>query len=138
MLKHACPAGPMNSPFKRATCACAQCVECCRRQPGALAAGDYERIQAHLGISSQEMAKLFCASPGAVVMNSATGALKRIGSITPQRRRGRCVFLNESDRCTIHEVAPFGCTHFDTHMGLAAGQERGIWLARSQDNPDYQ
>jgi len=127
----------MTPPFKRTVCACSECVKCCHRQPGPLAAGDWERIQAHLGISIQEMADLFCASPGALVMNRL-GEVRRIGSITPQRRKGRCVFLDEHDRCKIHEVAPAGCAYFDTHMGAAEAQYRGSWLAHSQEDPAYQ
>ena len=124
--------------FERTKCACSGCVSCCKRQPGPLAPGDFERIQAHLGASDEDMAKLFCASHGALVHNRLTGATARIGSITPQKRKGRCVFLDENDRCKIHSVAPFGCAYFDTHMGMREGHERSVWLARAQTDPEYQ
>lgn len=126
----------MNHSFKRTSCACAECVKCCKRQPGPLAGGDYERIQEHLGASDDEMKKLFCASPGALVLRG--GVVRRVGTITPQRRKGKCVFLDDNDRCKIHAVAPFGCSHFDTHMGAAMAQERSQWLVRTQENPAYQ
>lgn len=44
---------------------------------------------------------------------------KWIGSITPRSQGGRCVFLDEQDRCRIHAVAPFGCAYYDTHMDVA-------------------
>jgi Fe-S-cluster containining protein len=28
------------------------------------------------------------------------------GTITPRYRKGRCVFLDENDRCSIHPVVP--------------------------------
>jgi len=127
----------MNPPFKRTTCACKECTACCKRQPGPLAPGDSERIQEHLGVTDEEMTKLFCASPGALVMDYA-GHVRRVGTITPQKRKGRCVFLDENDRCKIHAVAPYGCAYFDTHMGVAEAQPRSQWLVRDQEaSPEY-
>lgn len=31
-------------PFPRTVCACHDCVQCCKKQPGPLAPGDFERI----------------------------------------------------------------------------------------------
>jgi Fe-S-cluster containining protein len=129
----------MNKPpFNRTVCACHECTQCCKRQPGPLAAGDFERIQAHLGASDEEMTKLFCASPGALVMNQVTRVVRRVGTITPQRRRGRCVFLDGSDRCLIHAVAPMGCAYFDTHMSAEEAHPRSLWLLKTQETPEYQ
>jgi Fe-S-cluster containining protein len=128
----------MNPDFKRTTCACAECVRCCKRQPGSLAHGDYERIQNHLGLTEAEMRERFCASPGALVMDRRTGAVRRVGTIVPQMRRGRCVFLDKDERCTIHGVAPFGCAYFDTHQSAEQAMPRSIWLVHSQENPEYQ
>jgi len=128
----------MNPPFERTICACAECVKCCYRQPGPLVPGDYERIKEHLGASDQDMRKLFCRSPGALVMNLRTGTARRIGTITPKRVAGKCVFLDENERCKIHAVAPAGCAYVDTHMDMEQGQRRGQWMARSQQDADYQ
>lgn len=129
----------MTEPFTRTTCACAECVKCCKRQPGPLAPGDFERIQEHLGATADEMRKLFWASPGALVKNLATGETARVGTITPRFRRGRCVFLDDNDRCKIHAVSPFGCAYFDTHQGYAEGMRRSVWLAQEQaGDPTYQ
>jgi Fe-S-cluster containining protein len=125
-------------PFKRTVCDCEQCKECCRRQPGPLGVGDYERIRAHLGIDDTEMQKLFCASLGALVMDRLTGEIRRVGTITPQRQKGHCVFLDETGHCKIHAVAPMGCAYFDTHMNAAEGQRRGLWLIQTQETEEYQ
>jgi len=77
------------------------------------------------------MRKLFVASPGSMVKDSL-GDVFRVGTITPRYRKGRCVFLNEQDRCEIHAVAPFGCAYFDTHMGWMRGQQLSSWLAGEQ------
>jgi Fe-S-cluster containining protein len=123
--------------FQRTKCACNDCRKCCKRQPGPLAAGDFERIQQHLGLTDDEMKKKFWASPGSLVKDLRTSATRRIGSITPRYHKGKCVFLDEQERCTIHEVAPFGCAYFDTHMSNVTAHPRSVWLALSCDDPNY-
>jgi Fe-S-cluster containining protein len=125
-------------PVARTTCSCADCVRCCHDQPGSLAAGDLERIAAYLQLPVRVAALKFWASPGALLMNRATGQTFRVGTITPKRVRGKCVFLDESDRCTIHAVAPAGCALFDTHMSGAESMPISLWLARSQSDAAYQ
>jgi Fe-S-cluster containining protein len=124
--------------FNRTKCACADCVSCCKRQPGPLIPGDLERIAAYLGETVDEAKRHFVASGGAVVKNIATGTLTRIGSITPDSLDGRCVFLDQNDRCKIHEVAPAGCAYFDTHMNIDAAMPRSLRMVELQKRPDYQ
>lgn len=125
-------------PFTRTpACSCADCVQCCHDQPGPCAPGDVERIAEYLGVPVRVAALKFWASPGALVVDRTSGRRFRIGTITPRRVRGQCIFLKD-DHCTIHEVAPAGCTHFDTHMDAAEGQARGAWLAALQTAPAYQ
>lgn len=128
----------MSEQWKRTKCACAECVKCCKRQPGPLAPRDFEKIAEHLGESREEAKRHFWASPGCVMKNLATGETARVGTITPRYERGRCVFLNADDRCSIHEVAPFGCAFFDTHMSAERAMERSVWLAQQQQScADY-
>jgi Fe-S-cluster containining protein len=119
------------SDFKRTVCACEECTRCCLRQPGPLAPNDFERIAAFLGEDRETAKEHFWASPGAIVQLHS-GETVRVGTITPRYRKGRCVFLDENNRCKIHPVAPFGCAYFDTHMSNAAAQARGSWLAHEQ------
>jgi Fe-S-cluster containining protein len=124
--------------FTRTTCACENCVRCCKRQPGALAAGDYERIRLYLQATDNELQSKLCASPGSIIKRLDTGRTERVGSITPRMHKGRCVFLDERDRCSIHAVAPFGCSMFDTHMNHATAHPRSVWMARSNMDAAYQ
>jgi Fe-S-cluster containining protein len=126
--------------FNRTTCACADCVACCKRQPGPLAPGDFERIAAHLGETPEQAKAHFCASPGALIKDKVTGQVARVGSIVPKTHRGsRCVFLDDNDRCSIHPVAPFGCAYHDTHMSRATAMPRSLWWARAvAADPAYQ
>lgn len=127
----------LASTFERTTCACKACRECCRR-PGCLAPGDVERILSHLGEPPAAAKLYFVASPGALVLDRVTNELFRIGTITPRRVKGRCVFLDAEERCQIHTVSPFGCSHFDLHMDDREGQRRSNALARAQLDPEYQ
>lgn len=116
--------------FERTTCACENCTKCCKRQPGPLAPDDFERIRRYLQETVEQAREHFCSSPGALVRTP--NGTRRVGTITPRMRKGRCVFLDDNDRCTIHAVSPFGCRMFDTHMGTAQANARSLFLAQSQ------
>ncbi len=49
-----------------------------------------------------------------------------VPTITPRLGAAGCVFLR-NQRCTIHPVSPFGCSHFDVHMSPAEGEQRSVW-----------
>lgn len=126
-------------PFERTTCGCADCVGCCKKQPGSLAPGDFERIAAFLGESVEDATRHVWASPGAVVMDSTSGRMFRIGTITPRFAEGRCVFLQPDDTCQVHPVAPFGCAYCDPHMSVEDGRNRSAWhLIGIMQSEDYQ
>lgn len=129
----------MTLPFARTTCACAECVQCCKEQPGCLIPGDLERIAEHLGETADAAKRHFWSSPGALLMNTATGRTFRVRTITPRASKtGRCVFLDAGDRCRVHAVAPAGCAYFDTHQTLHEGQRRSAVVAALQQDDAYQ
>ncbi len=125
----------MEPPFQRTTCACVECVGCCKRQPGYLIPSDIEKIRAAI---NRPLEEVLVDSPGSLVMNTDKGIITRIRTIVPKMQKGRCVFLDKNDRCSIHAVAPAGCRLFDTHMSLQEGQKRGLWTIRQvKGNPEY-
>jgi len=127
--------------FERTTCACSECVGCCKRQPGPLAPGDLQAIGRFLwNLPEEDVRALFVASRGSLVLDRRTGRKRWVGSITPARKpNGTCVFFDDAtERCTIHPVAPFGCAFFDTHMSAAEAAPRSSWLARATESPLYQ
>lgn len=127
---------PMSEEFERTVCACQTCIAGCKSKPGALAPGDLEAIQTHLGQSGDEFVEThFQASEGALVAKIIDDAPVRfrVPSIVPaQQPDGRCVFLDEHDRCRVHPVAPAGCSYYDTHMDRAAADRRSVYLIHLQ------
>jgi Fe-S-cluster containining protein len=126
--------------FKRSVCACHECTANCKFIPGYLVPADIERISRALGYTNvvtfaQEK---LAASPGATVMN-AEGRVFQIPTLVPQRKAdGSCKFLNAQNRCSIHEVSPFGCAFFDAHQSTDEANRKssrglqeiaGQWIA---------
>jgi Fe-S-cluster containining protein len=98
----------------RTVCACRACVANCRFIAGSLIPADLHRIAEYLNESDLERFALdnLLASPGAIIFTR--GGLIRIRTLVPARRSdGACRFLTAGDRCSIHAVAPFSCSHFD-------------------------
>lgn len=105
--------------FARTSCGCDACVIYCKHMPGYLIPDDLRRLHAKV---APEMrledfaAGYLSASPGAVVRVRAADRVVdvRVPTLVPRRdeAEGRCVFLKDG-RCTVHEVAPFGCAFFD-------------------------
>lgn len=121
--------------FPRTVCDCPKCSAPCRHMPGMLAPGDMGRIADHLGQIPDDILPMFRASPGAKVarLNSDTGQPEvfRIHTIVPASTdTGECVFLQPDGRCSIHPVAPFGCSHFDWHMSPTEANPRSAACLR--------
>jgi Fe-S-cluster containining protein len=137
-----------DPPFERTSCGCTSCVACCKRQPGALVTGDFERIVAFTGktqnlspeIAFERVKAQIWASEGSVVKDLRSNIMRRIGSITPRwdRRRKCCVFLTDDDKCSIHPVSPFGCAYYDTHMMDIEAEQRSLWAVRQHESAEYQ
>lgn len=124
--------------FKRTVCACDECKACCKRQAGPLILEDLQRIADYLGVTVDQAKRLFKASRGSVV-GLRGGPVVRIGTITPkQHEDGRCIFLDEKDRCSIHPVSPFGCSYFDVHMDKDEATRRVKWAISQHCKPEYQ
>lgn len=104
--------------------------------PGCLIPGDLERIQQHVGDHSDEFVTTnFRVSDGAKVAARVNGmfATVSIPSIVPaQQPDGRCVFLDDNDKCKIHTVSPFGCSRLDFHMSREEGSRRVHFCVMSQ------
>ena len=113
--------------FARTTCACEECVLNCRFIPGYLLPADLGAIASHLGYENLLTFALenLLASPGATVM--AQGQILQIPTLVPQRQpNGACKFLTAENRCAIHAVSPYGCSHFDVHQSHTEADTRSL------------
>lgn len=104
----------------RESCTCDRCVAACKRHPGWLEPGDAERIAAHLGVSLPDLfrSKLavdYMLPTDANGLEDAVFGLRPVtprdtpGAEAPYVVGGRCVFLSDDDRCTVHPVKPAEC-----------------------------
>lgn len=121
--------------FSRTECGCVRCVTCCQHKPGALSPYDLEPLLRHHGVDPSDKPAVFAwaeqhlqASDGTQVLLSdrATGTARmfRLPTLVPKLWEHGCEFLTEDNRCDIHEVAPFACSHFDMHMDDAEADQR--------------
>lgn len=111
--------------FARTVCDCGECTINCHYIPGYLIPADLNRIAEHLVCSdSIEFAlEYLLASPGATVLDR--GQVRQIPTLVPARRSdGACIFLDEQNRCRVHEVSPFGCAFFDAHQSRDESNRR--------------
>lgn len=107
--------------YEPSSCRCDKCVGTCCSEPGMLAPGDLSRIAAYVGAEpgGQFMLRNFEAAeprPCTAVGSEHTPP-EVCGTVPYVRpaihksgiRKGRCVFLTDDDRCSVHPVRPFGC-----------------------------
>lgn len=113
--------------FARTECACHECQQHCRAIPGYLVPDDIERISHHLNYTNiGEFAyDYLLASPGATVMGTG-GRIFQIPTLVPRRKEedNSCAFLDAENRCSIHAVSPFGCSHFDCRQSHEEANRR--------------
>jgi len=107
-------------------CTCEKCISACRDDPGRLVPADLKKIAAFLQISEKELKAGYLVRIPAGGRNSrihfwapakikASRFLTAPGAIVPDyyaQEKGRCVFLSEVSRCTIHPVKPFECAAY--------------------------
>lgn len=128
--------------YERTFCDCQKCKAACRHMPGMLAPGDIDRIGDYLGIQPGAYADFvtrnFRASDGALVVKD--GRPMRIPTIVPATKEdGSCVFLTSDGRCSIHPVAPFGCSRFNVCAERTPEDDArcGACLQAIITSPDY-
>jgi Fe-S-cluster containining protein len=124
-------------PFPRTTCACPDDQAACAR-PAYL-------IPSDLAPLLDAAAQLFPLSHPRATLRASRGALvlgpdgiRRIPTIVPATRDGRCIFQARDGRCRVHAVKPFGCAYFDRHMADADSEPRSLWgLHAIEGDPAY-
>ena len=127
---------------------CTQCGKCCtslgRELP--LLIDDVQRLAGHLRMTSQAFVRRYCVYVIDVVREGELTV--RIPSLQLRLpRSGRCVFLTDSNLCSVHEAKPFVCGHSPFMRYVAHDQERwnaavsmcpGIGIGRLHSGPAIQ
>jgi len=116
-------------------CICDECVSACRNDPGRLVPDDVSKLARRLGISERDLendylVRVPVASDGQTVHALAPAKRKgrrfvaEPGTDAPDyyaSEQGRCIFLDDTDRCSVHEAKPFECGAYmgcrDTFLG---------------------
>lgn len=113
---------PLKDVLKLAEpCRCDSCNHGCKYGSGSLAGDDSKRIAKFLGISEDELKMGFLEE--AELFNKKVLRPKLIKGNKPY---GRCVFFDDDDGCTIHEVKPLECK---TSMQCRDyGEELSVWF----------
>jgi len=104
-------------------CQCPRCVSACLSDPGRLVPDDLPKIAAFLKISEKELLSQWLVRIPIQIKKEAILSLAPVkkkgnrwlapaGSIVPDyypKEKGRCLFLDENQRCSIQPVKPFEC-----------------------------
>jgi Fe-S-cluster containining protein len=111
--------------FTRIKCSCHACQKNCRFMPGFLIPSDLGRMIPAGADPGRWAEENLLASPGALVIKDERAF--RIRTLVPAvKPDGSCRFLSSERRCTIHEIAPFGCAFFDCRPERGHLSEYGL------------
>ena len=115
-----------NTPLKdvlklAAPCSCSSCSHGCRYGSGLLAADDKGRIAAFLGISEEELKKGFLEE---VELFNKKMLMPMV--LRGSKPYGQCVFYDENEKCTIHDVKPLQCKTSISCKDY--GEELSVWF----------
>ena len=96
---------PMKAVLELGKIDCKGCSHCCRYGSGFLAENDAEKIAEFLRITKEELAGKFLEEGEKFNTRTLKPRLVKKGNMP----FGKCVFLDESRGCKIHEVKPLQC-----------------------------
>lgn len=125
----------------RTVCDCKTCLDKCRFIPGYLIPADLDRLRpagADLLAWAREHLR---ASPGAIALRlhgDGRREVVRIPTLVPAHRDDLSCHWLAGGRCTVHAVAPFGCSFFDCSQPRALADRlstRGLTAIGSEDGP---
>ena len=126
---------PKQGTQKMESCNCRGCVSACRNDPGRLVPDDVRKLSRLLGISARDLqndylVRVSVANNGHSAHALAPAKIKgrrfvaAPGTTAPDyyaKEAGRCIFLDDHDRCSVHEAKPFECRAYmgcrDTFLG---------------------
>ena len=116
-----------NTPLKEvlklaAPCRCDSCNHGCRYGSGSLAGDDSKNIAKFLGISEEELKNGFLEEIELFNKKLLRPKLIREKS----KHYGKCIFYDDENGCTIHEVKPLECKTSISCRDY--GEELSVWF----------
>ena len=97
-------------------CTCEDCVDACKAAPGWFAPGEAEKAAELLGMPFEDFKNEYLIVEywvgGARVWSPRKDYQPKGGQDAlwaDAFKKGRCVFLDENDRCKIHAAKPYAC-----------------------------
>jgi hypothetical protein len=125
----------------RTSCDCRACQICCETKPGFLIPEDLVNIvpRSARGVYDLVWCEIYLFAAGSKVIYK--GAPLTVPTLCPQGFP-ECVFY-VAGRCTIHSVAPFGCSRFDMHIDKRSSDQlvqaglQQCWQDCEADGPYY-
>lgn len=106
-------------------CSCDKCVGACRKKPGWFVPEEIKPAADFLGLTEKEFfdkylsVDYFTDPDGFLYVLSPATDKSEPGKEFPLEPSGRCIFLTDDEKCSIHSVKPFECKYFD-HRKLDA------------------
>jgi Fe-S-cluster containining protein len=104
-------------------CSCSECISACLNDPGRLVPDDIPRLTQLLKISAHDLENDYLVrvlvTSNAHTVNALAPAKKKgrrfiavPGTTAPDyyaEEKGRCIFLDDKDRCSVNDAKPFEC-----------------------------
>ena len=120
-------------------CSCEDCTSACYRKPGWFLPHEIKPAADLLGLTEQEffdkhLSVDYYGRPDSftfVLSPATTNAVP--GEEFPFNPNGRCVFLTEDNKCSIHNAKPYECKTFDHRKLDAEGFESHEAVAQAWD-----
>jgi len=92
---------PGRKQKRQGSCTCLKCKECCTREPGWFMPDEIATAAAFFKLSESEFIKQYCKEH----IEDNTYAL----SPAQKPNSTECIFLNDEEECSVHEVKPYEC-----------------------------
>jgi Fe-S-cluster containining protein len=105
-------------------CNCFECISACTNDPGRLIPSDIKKIAAVLGCTPEQLiadylvkiplgdGKISALAPAKLKGKRYVAEPGTIAQDYYADQKGKCVFLDKENRCSIHSVKPFECGEY--------------------------
>lgn|SRR3989338_4304654 len=101
---------------------CTGCGKCCSLDSGIVLEEDIPRLASYLGLTKKEFIEKY--------LNEHEKFNTKVWKLKQEKKThlpmGRCVFLNEKNQCSVHEVKPMHCRVCST--ASRHGEQLSLWF----------